>query len=452
MNIFVLKEVAKLFSGFQNINYCGRVGDNLIKLVLDSKVFFVDLTKGQSRIFCDESADFGIKTYNAPFDLALKKYCIKAQILDCQTDGNNRILRLKCQKNMQYKMLQSTLIFEFTGKYTNAILVDSNEVILEALRKIAQNSRAIKNGIALSPLPQQDSAKLKPFKMECDIMEFLANNKGDKNTSNLTNAKKSAIENLEQKIKKLINLKDSLPPKNALEIRAKDYAKIGELLPINPNVRIQNCAITLNDYEGKKVIFSVGDDIDSRKKLINEFFAKSKKLKAKAQNITLQVQNIAENIAFLESKISFIKNAKNANDIKIIMQKNDKFSHKNTTKNPKKSPKYESFFIENTKISIGKNASENIALLHDAKSEDLWMHIRDIPSSHLIIHSHKNATIKDEILRKAGEILVGFAKLKGGNFLVDYTKRKFVKLKSVKIKDGGANVVYSNYGSIAIRA
>lgn len=451
MNIFVLKEVARLFSGFQNIKYCGRVGDNLIKLVLDSKVFFVDLTKGQSRIFCDEGADFGIKTYNAPFDLALKKYCIKAQIIDCQTDGNNRILRLKCQKNMQYKMLETTLQLEFTGKYTNAILVDCNEVILEALRKIAQNSRVIKNGIILTPLPQQDSAKIKPFKMKCDIMEFLANNKGDENTSNLTNAKSVAIQNLEQKIKKLINLKDSLPPKNMLEIRAKDYAKIGELLQINPNAKIekngsQNGAITLKDYDSKKVIFSVGDDIDSRKNLINEFFAKSKKLKAKAQNISLQVQNIAENIAFLESKISFINNAKNANDIKIIMQKNDKFLSKNATKNPKKSPKYESFFIENIKISIGKNASENIALLHDARSEDLWMHIRDIPSSHLIIHSAKNMAIKDEILRKAGEILVGFAKLKGGNFLVDYTKRKFVKIKD------GANVVYSNYGSIAIRA
>ena len=110
MNVFVLKEVSKLFKTYQNITHCGRVGDNLIKLVLDSNVFFVDLTKGQSGIFCDEGADFGIKTYNAPFDLALKKYCVKAQILDCDIDGNNRILRLKCQKNMQYKVLELSLI------------------------------------------------------------------------------------------------------------------------------------------------------------------------------------------------------------------------------------------------------------------------------------------------------------------------------------------------------
>lgn len=448
MNLFVLKEVANLFKTYKNITHCGRVGDNLIKLVLDSNIFFIDLTKGKSGIFCDESADFGLKTYNAPFDLALKKYCVKAQILDCEVDGNNRILRLKIQKNMQYKMLISTLQMEFTGKYTNAILLDCNEIILEALRKISQNSRIIKNGITLSPLPQQENARLKPFKLQCDILTFLHHNKSDENTSNLTDAKIVAIENIKQKIKKLIILKDSLPNRNDLATKAQNYAKIGELLQINPQATIQkntsNRTIELNDYNGKKLIFMVGDDIDICKNLINDFFAKSKKLKAKAQNIILQTQNLDENIAFLESKMDFINNAKNANDIKIIMQKNAKNCTIPTTKSTK-SKKYESFFIQNFKISIGKNASENIALLHNARSEDIWMHIRDIPSSHLIIHSAKNVNVRDEILRKAGEILVAFAKVGSGTFVIDYTKRKFVKVKE------GANVVYSNYGTISVR-
>ena len=178
-----------------------------------------------------------------------------------------------------------------------------------------------------------------------------------------------------------------------------------------------------------------------RKNLINEFFTKSKKLKAKAQNLALQVQNLSENIAFLEAKIAIIKSAKNLSDIKILTNK----QRPKSTQNRLKNQKYESFFIGQNKISIGKNERENIALLRDASAEDIWMHIRDIPSSHLIIHSAKNTQVKDEILRKAGEILVGFAKLKGGNFLVDYTKRKFVKIKD------GANVAYSNQRTISVR-
>lgn len=442
MNIAVLEQIAELFSSYKVINHCGRVSDNVIKIVLDSANFYADLTKGKSRIFCDESADFGLKTYNAPFDFALKKYLIKAQILECKIDGNNRILRLKAQKNLQHKVLQSTLQLEFTGKYTNAIILDSNEIVLEALRKVAQNTRVVKNGVALSALPQQTSVKKVPF--IGDIMEFLRNNKNENNANNLQKLADSAISNINQKIKKLIFLKENLPPKNELEKQAQNYAKIGELLPINKNAKISNKEICLKDYEGKKLVFFVGDDINLQKNLINEFFTKSKKLKSKARNLALQTQNLSENIAFLEAKIHFIKNAKNINDIKIITNKQRPKSTQNT-QNRAKNKKYESFFIDNLKISIGKSESENIALLRDARADDIWMHIRDIPSSHLIIHGTKNTQVKDEILRKAGEILLSFAKLKGGNFLVDYTKRRFVKIKD------GANVVYGNFSTLAFK-
>ncbi|MGX3011489.1 NFACT family protein [Helicobacter sp. 23-1044] len=436
MNIAILEQVAEFFARFRVINYCGRVGDNVIKLTLDSANFYVDLSKGKSCIFCDERAESSAKIYNAPFDFALKKYLIKARILACKVDGNNRILRLKCAKNLQYKVLESTLQMEFTGKYTNAIILNENEVVLEALRKITQNARVVQNGVFLQPLPQQESVVRRAF--DGDILEFL---KQQKNNENLENAKKTATQNLAQKIKKLIFLKDNLPPKNELEKRAKDYAKIGELLAINPNAEITNNSISLKDYEGKKLIFFVDNDINLHKNLINEFFTKSKKLKAKAQNIALQSQNLTENIAFLEAKIAIIKSAKNLSDIKIITHKQPRQA-KHSRAKPQK---YESFFIAQHKISIGKNERENIALLRDARADDVWMHIRNIPSSHLIIHSGKNTQLKDEILRKAGEILLGFAKLQGGNFLVDYTKRKFVKIKD------GASVVYSNFSTLTLK-
>lgn len=436
MNIAILEQIAELFSRYKMVNYCGRVGDNVIKIVLDSADFYVDLTKGKSRIFCANDAESGIKTYNAPFDLALKKYFIKAQLVGCSVDGNNRILRLKCRKAAQYKVFWAILQLEFTGKYTNAIIVDDNCVVLEALRKVTQNARVVKNGVPLPPLPQQKSVVRKPFGGE--ILDFLYQNQN--NEAELENAKNIATQNLNQKIKKLIFLKENLPPKNELEAQAQNYAKIGELLPLNPNAKISNKELCLQDYEGKKLVFFVGEDIDLRKNLINEFFTKSKKLKAKARNLALQVQNLNENIVFLEAKIAIIKSAKNLSDIKIITNK----QHSKPTQNRAKTQKYESFFIGQNKISIGKNERENIALLRDARAEDIWMHIRDIPSSHLIIHSAKNTQVKDDILRKAGEILVGFAKLKGGNFLVDYTKRRFVKVKE------GANVVYSNFCTIKI--
>ncbi len=203
MNVFILEQIANLFKTYKKIAYCGRIDDNLIKLVLDSTAFYIDLTKGQSSIFCDESASLGHKNYSAPFDLALQKYCIKAEILDCKIDGNNRILQLKCQKNMLYKMAEFTLQLEFTGKYTNAILLDSGGIILECLRKITNNSRIIKNGIALKPLPQQESTRIKRVDLPQDILAFLREKNRQNNALDLENAKNLAITNLNQKIKKL---------------------------------------------------------------------------------------------------------------------------------------------------------------------------------------------------------------------------------------------------------
>ncbi|RDU64153.1 NFACT family protein [Helicobacter sp. MIT 14-3879] len=437
MNLFVLQEVANLFKTYKKISHILRINDNLIKLILDKQIFYIDLNKGKSNIFCNDSYNFATKFYKAPFDFALQKYCFKADIIDCNIDGNNRILRLYLTKSLQYKVLNVILILEFTGKYTNAIIVDSNFIILESLRKITQNSRIIKNGIKLSPLPQQNY-KPKEIKLESNILDFLYISHKLKLEQNLKETKIIAIDSINLKIQKLQALLNTLANRDDLINRANNYVRIGELLQNNKESKIINNKIELQDYNGDVLIFNVFDDINPNKSLINEFFTKAKKLMAKATNISIQIQNISQNIAFLESKISFINNTKNLSDIKIITQKN-KHSFKDTIK-----AKYESYFIENIKVSIGKNKLENIALLKDAKADDIWMHIRDIPSSHLIIHSSKNIP-KDDIIYKAGEILVGLLKINSGNFLVDYTKRKFVKIKE------GANVVYSNYSTLYIK-
>lgn len=442
MNVNILKEIAKHFREYKKISYISRIGDNMLKLVLDSRIFYIDLAKGRSNIFCSDEINLSSKNYQAPFDIALQKYCLKANVLDCNIDGNNRILRFYLQKPLQYKLLDSILQLEFTGKYTNAIILDSSFIILEALHKIATNSRIVKNGIVLEPLPQQTN--IKEVALDMPILEFLYQNNLERQNKDLDNAKASAIKSLQTKLEKLKSNLLKLENKEELESRSAKYAKVGELLQNSSSIKIEHNKISLIGYDGVEQSFELDFDIQESKNLINEFFTKSKKLKAKAQNISLQRENLLENIAFMESKIDFISKARSINDIAIIMQK-IVARKQNARQNSKiEKAKYESFFIEGIKVSIGKNKNENIALLKDARANDIWMHIKDIPSSHLIIHSNKS-NIKQEILQKAGEILVSFLKVKSGNFLVDYTLRKFVKIKE------GANVVYSNYHTLIIK-
>lgn len=83
-------------------------------------------------------------------------------------------------------------------------------------------------------------------------------------------------------------------------------------------------------------------------------------------------------------------------------------------------------------------------MLKAAKAEDIWLHIRGIPSSHCVIHCGKSK-ISDIILQKAAQILVGFTRDIDENYVVDFTKRKFVKITF------GANVVYAKAQTIQLK-
>ena len=210
MNLYILKQVAELFKSYKKVSYIGRIDDNLIKLHLDDQIFFVNLEKSKSSIFCFDDMLVGSKEYKAPFDFALQKYCLKANIVDCSIDGNNRILLLKLHKKLDYKEIYCTLQLEFTGKYTNAIIVDSNDVILESMRKISQNSRIIKNGIKLVKLPQQEDFIIKKIDYDGDIISYLYDLYKKALDENLKSYKATIISSLQVKRDELCDLLDNL--------------------------------------------------------------------------------------------------------------------------------------------------------------------------------------------------------------------------------------------------
>jgi predicted ribosome quality control (RQC) complex YloA/Tae2 family protein len=71
------------------------------------------------------------------------------------------------------------------------------------------------------------------------------------------------------------------------------------------------------------------------------------------------------------------------------------------------------------------------------------MHIRDVPSSHVIIRTDKQ-NLPDSVLKSAAKLCVDFSVKSPGDYEVDYTKRKFVKVQE------GSNVLYNKYDTIRI--
>lgn len=92
-------------------------------------------------------------------------------------------------------------------------------------------------------------------------------------------------------------------------------------------------------------------------------------------------------------------------------------------------------------IFVGRNARENEDLTFGlAKSDDLWLHTRGTPGSHVVVRLAKGQDIPPETLRDAATLALLYSDLKkSGKGDVIYVKRKWVK--KAKGQAAGAVIV-----------
>lgn len=100
-------------------------------------------------------------------------------------------------------------------------------------------------------------------------------------------------------------------------------------------------------------------------------------------------------------------------------------------------------------IYVGKNNYQNDALtMKFAKSNDIWLHIKDGPGSHVIIRTEHDKELDDINLIEAAMLAAYYSKGKfSSNVAIDYTARKNVK-KVPGAKPG--MVIYSNFKTLYV--
>ena len=119
------------------------------------------------------------------------------------------------------------------------------------------------------------------------------------------------------------------------------------------------------------------------------------------------------------------------------------FLNPNKSKISKKTFSQE-FIFNGFKIMVGRNSNENAKILSVSKKDDLWMHIRDIPSSHVIIVSKKQQ-FPISVIEKSAQLCVDMSVSQSGKYIVDYTRRGYVRVQN------GSNVLYTHQKSIVVK-
>lgn len=182
-----------------------------------------------------------------------------------------------------------------------------------------------------------------------------------------------------------------------------------------------------------------------------KYYKRYQKMKQREIVLEKQIENTEDEINYLElvsDAIDRTDDVKNLDEIYFELIKNNYIKKDKKIKNkPKKIAIHSIDYDDTSKVYYGKNNLQNEYITFKvADKNDVWMHVKGFPGSHVVIKS--GGYPSDELLVFAAEIAAKNSKAKDSNKVdVDFTTRKNVK-KHPSGKTGLVN--YVNFKTITV--
>ena len=429
MKSFILQQVAEELKKHSTIRRALRVDENIILLQLDNNRYYFDLTRGEGEVYIDISYPV-VKRFYAPFDRILERKFTRAQLVSVKSW--ERFLIIGGENRNSFKRELFYLRLEFTGRYTNGIILNPEGIVVEALRHIPpeKSIRIVMPGTKLEEPPAREIRE-HSFPIE-DLKKWTQQRFKEKYHRRLKQAKERALNRLGKQLTRVKKRLEELGQEREFLERASKYRQWGELILANlSQIKPYQSSIRLVDWEGKAVEIPL-PSLPNPNKIGEFYFKQAKKLENRAKNLKIERTYLKEQVNFLENYRQLIEQSDSFPILKRYFPKREK-----------RDGNIHRLEIEGFQILIGKNERGNRELLKSSKGEDIWLHIRDYPGPHVII-KNRRLGIPMEVVREGAKLAIQFAGREEG--IVDYTRRKFVKVKE------GAKVEYGKYSSIWIKS
>jgi predicted ribosome quality control (RQC) complex YloA/Tae2 family protein len=434
-----LEQIVTSMQRFNQIERAYRLGDTQICLEFDrDSVWTFDMRRDNAMIFISPNTK-RTKVYQAPFDVLLAKRFNRSSIQSITLHNKDKIIRISVTQSGSYKSEITFLQFEFTGKYTNAILVDKDEVVLEALRHIDENVsvRSVRVGELLLNPPRPDFVPI--FYPLENVEDFLRQTYKVYALGQLEKLKKEKVALLSKRLNQLHTHLNGLQCEEALLSDSAYAQHAGHLILANLHqIKGYETEIVLSDFNGDEIMIEVPEGYHNGSRMADMFFKRSKKAKQKALGLFKERENLEEKIRHLELFMNTIRMAQSPEEIAVLFPPKLR-----GTKHGQQNESIAYFWIEGIKIALGKSERGNVDLLRNARARDVWLHLKDRPSAHVIISTDKQELPRN-ILEAAAKLCVDFSVFEKGAYLVDYTPRREVRVQE------GANVLYTNFKTLVI--
>ena len=265
-------------------------------------------------------------------------------------------------------------------------------------------------------------------------------------------SKKSRIENLVSALVKKAKKKLSMLKSREKEALLSQDNKIkGELILSNIYAIKQGqseCSV-YNYYDNREVVIGLDQNL-SPSKNAEAYFKKYNKQKRTLEMLKPQLEQIENDLSYYQSVLDEVAIAETISDLRYIANELEEvgiIKVQKTNKKPKKETPFREYLVQGYKVKVGRNNAENDKLTFSAKGLDVWLHVKDYHSSHLIVESN-GKEVPNDVIKISAEICAYYSKCRnGGKTEVVYTLKKHVK-KPSKSKLGFCT--YENFKSLTI--
>ena len=273
-------------------------------------------------------------------------------------------------------------------------------------------------------------------------------------SSVISEKKKNLLKYVDSQIKKFKKIEKNIKVDLKKNENFENYKNIGDILAANMHqIKYGIKKVTVFDFYNNQQITINLDPLLSPNDNLNFYYNKYNKGKRTISALNSRFLDIQNEIKYFEEIKMFIEKENDFIGIEEIENELNLTNNGNKSKNkiklnkPKKRDLL-SFDYNGFQIFVGRNNKENEEIsFSKGQSNDIWLHIKDIPGSHVLI-LRNNQELPNDVLLHAANLACEYSKAKKGDKVtVDYCERKFVK----KIKNSKpGNVIYTNFHSLLI--
>lgn len=217
--------------------------------------------------------------------------------------------------------------------------------------------------------------------------------------------------------------------------RAEELQKYGELLTtylfqLEKGMRVAT-VVDYYDEDGATIEIPL-DPLKTPNENAQRYYKRYNKLKVAKVEVQKQIELNDAEIAYLETLVAQLDVASPADIVEIREELADGGYLRQKRQKKKANPKIslEAYTSSTgTDFFVGKNNTQNDHLTFKfARRDEIWLHVKDIPGSHVIIRSDEP---DETTLLEAATVAAYFSKARASSGVpVDYTKARYVKKPS----------------------